>query len=517
MERGSGRTLSVWLAEFQPPGFEPLKQDLDVDVCVVGAGIAGLSVAYGLARSGRSVVVLEDDAMIGAGETSRTTAHLTNAFDDSYVVVERLHGAEGARLTAESHTAAIDEIERIALQESIECQFERLDGYLMLGPGQEPEILDREFESLRNAGLDEVVWMDRAPLAGYESGRCLRYPRQAQFQPLHYLAGLARAVIERRGRIFTSTHAARIEGGARGVSARVTTDQGLTVTARDVVVATNAPVQNRLTLHTKQYPYRTYVLAARVPKGAVARALFWDTETPYHYVRLHSRPDHDLLIVGGEDHKTGQEEDAVERWARVEAWARERFPQMGAVEVAWSGQILEPMDALAYIGLDPGEENVWVITGDSGNGLTHAAIAGMMLPALMEGNEHPWAKLYEPSRKSLRAGLEFARENLNTAAQYARWLTPGDVDDVSKIPAGEGAVARDGLKKYACYRDEHGSLHRMSAVCPHLGAIVTWNAEERSWDCPAHGSRFDATGKVVNGPANSDLSPAEEHAHERAE
>lgn len=515
MDRGSGNTLSVWLGEFTPPSFEALDQDLDVDVCVVGAGIAGLSVAYGAVCSGRSVVVIEDDAMIGAGETSRTTAHLTYAFDDSYLVVERLHGAEGARLTAESHVAAIDEIARIVHAESIPCQFERLDGYLILAPDHEPKVLEREFEALRDAGLTGVEWVDRAPLTGYDSGRCLRYPHQAQFQPLHYLTGLARAVVQRGGRIFTRTHAARIEGGPRGVSGRVTMEHGPAITARDIVVCTNTPVQDRLTLHTKQYPYRTYALAARVPRGSVTRALYWDTETPYHYVRFHSRPDHDLLIVGGEDHKTGQDDDARERWARVEAWARERFPQMGAIEMAWSGQVLEPMDALAYIGRNPGEENVWVVTGDSGNGMTHAVIAGIMLPRLMDGKEHPWAKLYEPSRKSVRAGLQFARENLNMAAQYARWLTPGDVEDVSRIPAGQGAVVREGMKKFACFRDDRGMLHRVSAVCPHLGAIVGWNSDEKTWDCPAHGSRFDSTGKVVNGPANSNLSPVEELAHER--
>jgi nitrite reductase/ring-hydroxylating ferredoxin subunit len=244
----------------------------------------------------------------------------------------------------------------------------------------------------------------------------------------------------------------------------------------------------------------------------VARALLWDTAVPYHYVRLESRAADDLLIVGGEDHKTGQDPGGEDRHSRLATWARDRFPTMGAIEFAWSGQVMEPMDGLAYIGKNPGDENVWVVTGDSGNGMTHGAIAGILLRDLIVGREHPWAHLYDPGRKSLRAALEFGRENLNMAAQYAAWLTGGDVEDEAEIAPGSGAVIRDGTRKLAVHRDREGRLHRLSAVCPHLGAIVTWNGEEQTWDCPAHGSRFDACGRVVNGPANSDLAPAEEPA-----
>ncbi|MEO6463691.1 MAG: FAD-dependent oxidoreductase [Candidatus Eisenbacteria bacterium] len=516
MDRGSGRSQSVWMDERERPRFEPLADSHDADVCVIGAGIAGLSVAYALALEDRSVVVLEDGPSVGSGETARTTAHLSNAFDDRYFTVARLHGEEAARRTAESHTAAIDAIERIAREEEIDCGFERLDGYLFVPPGESSEILELELEACHAAGLAEVTWAERAPFEGFDTGRCLRFPRQAQFHPLRYLDGLAQAFARRGGRIFTGTHATAIEGGRKGTSGRVETKAGHVVTARDVVVATNTPVQNLLTLHTKQYAYRTYVIAAPVPKGSVTRALFWDTPNPYHYVRLESRGADDLLIVGGEDHKTGQDHAAEDRHDRLAAWARERFPGMGAVEFAWSGQVMEPMDALAYIGRNPGDENVWVVTGDSGNGMTHGAIAGILLGAMIEGRDHPWARLYDPSRQSLRAALEFGRENLNMAAQFASWLTAGDVSDESEIAPGSGAVMRDGLKKVAVHRDKEGRIHRLTAVCPHLGAIVTWNAEEGTWDCPAHGSRFDARGTVVNGPANSNLEPNDEPASSSA-
>ena len=514
MDTGSGNSVSVWVGDEPLQRRTPLANDLEADVCVIGAGLAGLSVAHQLARAGKSVVVLEDGA-IASGETSRTTAHITNAFDNRYHRVAFLHGEDGARLVAESHTAAIEEVDRIAREEGIDCAYERINGYLFVPPGESLEELEHEFEAARNAGLTNVAWVERAPLQGFDTGRCLCFPDQAQFHPLRYVEGLAEAIERHRGRIFTDTHATNIEQGKDGARHRVETKQGKSVRAEHVVVATNTPINDMLTMHTKQYAYRSYVIGARVPRGSVMPALYWDTLDDYHYVRVAQLGgDHDVLIVGGEDHKTGQESDAKERHDRLEAWARERFPAMDEVVVRWSGQVMEPVDAVAFIGLNPGDERIWIVTGDSGNGMTHGVIAGMLLRDLILGRENPWAKLYEPSRKSLRAALDYTRENLNMAAQYRSWLTSGDVADEDEIARGRGAVVRHGLKKYAVYRDAKGVLHRCSAVCPHLGAIVNWNSEEQTWDCPAHGSRFDAKGKVLNGPANTDLSPAEdEPAH----
>jgi len=285
------------------------------------------------------------------------------------------------------------------------------------------------------------------------------------------------------------------------------------VSADALVVATNVPINDRVTLHTKQAPYMTYVIAARVPPGAVPPVLSWDTGDPYHYLRLHG----DLLIVGGEDHKSGQASDTPERYRRLEAWARERFPMMGAVEYAWSGQVMETQDYLAFIGPNPADhDNVYVVTGDSGMGITHGTIAGMLLSDLILGRANPWAKLYDPARVKLAAAADFARENSNVALQYADWLTGGDVASADEIRPGSGAIVRRGLEKIAVYRDPDGGLHQRNAACPHLGCVVHWNRAETTWDCPCHGSRFDRYGKVINGPANRDLAPAEKTQDKRA-
>jgi glycine/D-amino acid oxidase-like deaminating enzyme/nitrite reductase/ring-hydroxylating ferredoxin subunit len=502
------RHRSVWAATAALPEFSPLQENLHADVCIVGAGIAGLTTAYLLARAGKRVAVL-DAGPVGGGMTQRTTAHITNMLDDRYFEVERLHGREGARLAADSHTAAIDRIETIVKQEHIACDFTRVDGFLFLAEGDERATLERELAVAHRAGLRSVELLQRAPYPSFDTGPCLRFPNVAQFHPLKYLAGLAQAIEHEGGRIFTGSHVDMLEGGVPGV---VHVGKHV-VTGDSILVATNVPINDRVAIHTKQAPYMSYVVGARVPPGAVPQVLSWDTGDPYHYLRLHD----DLLIVGGEDHKTGQASDAPQRYARLEAWARARFPMMGPLEFAWSGQIMETQDYLAFIGRNPMDhDNVYVATGDSGMGITHGTIAGMLVSDLILGRNNPWAALYDPSRVTLLAAGDFARENSNVALQYAEWLTGGDVASAGEIPPGSGAILRRGLEKIAAYRDEQGRLHECLAACPHLGCVVHWNPAETTWDCPCHGSRFDPHGKVINGPANRDLAPAERSREQRA-
>lgn len=497
MNEHSGETVSVWMATETLPSFQPLQMNVTCDVCVVGAGIAGLTTAYLLAREGRHVVVL-DDGPIVSGETERTTAHLASALDDRFFHLEKTHGEKGVRLAFESHAAAINRIEAIVRTEEISCDFQRLDGYLFVPPGEDLEILERELMAAKRAGFSDAQMVGRAPIESFDTGRAIRFPNQGQFHPLKYLAHLAHAICRQSGQIFAYTHATEIKGGK---SAHVATSRTHIVEAGAIVVATNTPVNDRIAIHTKQAPYRTYVIAAKVKPGTVAPALYWDTPDPYHYIRLQG----DLLILGGEDHKTAQATDPQECFARLEEWARERFNIL-QVEFRWSGQVMEPVDSLAFIGRNPGDcDNVFVATGDSGQGMTHGTIAGILITDLICGRENPWCELYDPSRKMFRALGEYARENLNVAGQYGAYLSGGDVKDAELIAPESGAVVRRGMKKVAVYCDERGQRHECSAVCPHMGCIVGWNPVEKTWDCPCHGSRFDKYGKVLNGPANTDL------------
>jgi glycine/D-amino acid oxidase-like deaminating enzyme/nitrite reductase/ring-hydroxylating ferredoxin subunit len=504
------------MASVARPEFSSLAKNEHADVCIVGAGMAGLTTAYLLTKAGQSVIVL-DDGPIGAGETERTTAHLATVLDDRLFELERLHGADGAKLAAESQAAAIDAIERIVREERIDCDFERVDGYLFNAPEQTVDLLDHELATARSAGLTDAEIVDRAPLLSFNTGRALRFRRQAQFHPLKYLAALAQAIVRDGGRIFTGTHVTKITGGK---SAQVETSGGSSVSCAAIVMATHTPVNDLLVMHTKQAAFRTYVIGAAVPVGTVPKALYWDTDDPYHYVRLvrtkasGTAPAEEMVIVGGEDHKTGQADDAGTRYALLEQWTRERFPMATDVRFRWSGQIMVPVDGLAFIGRNPlDDENIYIATGFSGNGLTYGTIAGLLLTNLINGRENRWAQLYSPSRVTLASAEEFLRSSANIAVQYLDWLTGGGVEKDRLVPPGAGGVVRHGLTQVAVYRDANGTLHECSAICPHLGGIVAWNHEEKTWDCPVHGSRFDRMGQVLNGPANENLPPVAVAAH----
>lgn len=490
-----------------------LEGDTRCDVCVVGAGIAGLSTAYALAKARMRVIVIDRGA-IGGGETLKTTAHLSNAIDDRYRVIRDLHGEQAARICAQSHTAAIDFIESIVNTHGIVCGFERVDGYLFLPPGAGIAELQDELAAARAAGV-EADAAPRVPWPDYDAGPCLRFARQGQIDAGRYMSGLASAFEEAGGRIYCGTEMQLLSRNPL----RITTERGHTISCHAVVLATNTPAINRVAVHVKQAAYRTYAIALRVPAGYVPHGLYWDTRQEagesdragYHYVRVakldDSPGDEELLIVGGEDHRTGQDDEGVERWKRLEAWARERFPAATALHRQWSGQVWEPADGVAFIGRNPNDpDEIYIVTGDSGMGMTHGAIAGLMMPELIGGREHPWSKLYDPARITLRSG-DLLQENINTAVQYMDWFKPGEVDSVDEIEAGCGALVRDGLGFTAAYRDESGQLHQCSAVCPHLGGIVHWNSVEHTWDCPCHGSRFDVEGRVLTGPAGAPLSP----------
>jgi glycine/D-amino acid oxidase-like deaminating enzyme/nitrite reductase/ring-hydroxylating ferredoxin subunit len=505
---GSARHLPIWngISNLER---QPLREYLEAEVCVIGGGIAGLSTAYQLSRSGKKVALLESRTL-GGGDTGVTTAHLASALDDRFSVLEKLIGEERARLAYESHQSAIEAIEETALAEAIDCDLVRLAGYLFLAEGDSPDLLDEERDAAVRAGFTDVERLERAPDAPFDTGPCLRFPRQARFHPLKYLTGLAEAIERRGGHIFTGTHVEEFSGGDEALAR---TRDGFTVHAQAIVVATNIPA-NLVAIHTKQAPYRTYAIGAGVPAGSVPDALYWDTGDPYHYVRLQRLDDgREVLIVGGEDHPSGQDYEAGARFEKLAQWARKRFPIQN-VEFEWSGQVMEPIDGMAYIGRNPMDaDNVYVATGDSGHGLTHGAIAGILIRDLILGRDNPWEKLYNPSRVNFRGAQDFFKNNLHVARHYAEWLTRnGRIEDAGETPRGSGRVLWRGRRPIAVYRDEAGELHEHSATCTHLGCIVHWNDVERTWDCPCHGSSFGPTGEVIHGPAASGLEPEQVEA-----
>lgn len=504
----SGSTCSLWM-DVEQPAFLPLKKDLSTDICIVGGGIVGLTCAYHLAKQGKSVVLIDQGA-IGGGQTARTSAHLTWVLDERYSQLETFFGKNGITLAAQSHAAAIDAIEKIISEEHIACDFERVDGYLFAATKDQIKILDQEFLTLQKINMP-VNKIARAPCnPSFDTGPCLQFPQQAQFHVLKYLQGLLQAVLKLGVKIYSHTHADHFEDG---IPCIVKTAQGATIQSQSLIIATCTPVNNRFFIHTKQAAYRSYVIAAKIPKNSVSKGLYWDTLDPYHYIRVQKNltdPHLDWLIIGGEDHKVGQKDDSEKRYDTLEKWAKERFPMIDTIDYCWSGQVFNPVDTLAFIGRNPGDKNIYIATGDCGNGLTHGTIAGILIPDLIAGIDTPWKEIYEPSRKTIFAATKFIEENFNSVSQYKDWFTPDEKKQVEQLIPEEGILLREGIKKIAVYKDTKGNIHIHSAFCTHLGGCLQWNHGEKSWDCPVHGARFDGCGSVLNGPALNPLQPEKE-------
>jgi glycine/D-amino acid oxidase-like deaminating enzyme/nitrite reductase/ring-hydroxylating ferredoxin subunit len=484
------------------PHVSPLDHDERCDVVVIGSGIAGLSTAYEVSELGRSVIVV-DRGTIAGGMTARTSAHLAPLCDDLMSEMQKIKGADLTKLFYESHAAAVDRIEEIQKNENIDCDFRRLDGYLFQGDQLPADVIDEELDAVRAAGapVDRLVGV---PLAGCENRQVLRYPNQATFHPLKYLAGVAEACAKRSVRFFSDTPVDEVieENGA----VTVKTARG-NIRAGHAVVATNSTIADRVALHSKMAPYRTYVIGFAIERGALSDALYWDTEEPYHYVRLQPGDGKtDYVLVGGEDHKSGQADDADKRFVRLEEWSRGKLPMLKEVTHRWSGQMLDTIDYAGFIGKNPGSEYIYVATGDSGQGLTHGVIGAILNATLVAGGKSKWAELYAPDRKPLKAAKNWVMENTTPPKNLAEYLAPGELGSVDDLEPGQGAILRSGLKKIAAYRDQQGRLHQHSAACTHLGCHLHWNTFESCWDCPCHGSIFGPAGDVLNAPAIAGLT-----------
>jgi glycine/D-amino acid oxidase-like deaminating enzyme/nitrite reductase/ring-hydroxylating ferredoxin subunit len=498
------RPESLWRSTHELRRFAPLTTPASADSVIVGGGISGLTAAVILGRSGRRVVLLEADRL-AAGETGNTTSHLTEAVDGRYHTLRRAFGEEATQLIARSSREAIDWIEGLASTVGADVGFSRVPGYLYTERRADLEMLANELDAASRAGC-AVSWVDDAPVP-FKTFGAIRWEAQAQLHATKYLDALVREALAHGVRIHEGT---RVVGVHDGDPCRIETEHG-EIQAKDVFVAANVPVNNRVLLHTKIAAYRSYAIACEIASPSAA-GLYWDTDDPYHYTRMQPVDGRHYVIVGGEDHRTGTDADeqgTEQHYTRLIAYARERFSVTDAA-FRWSGQIIEPVDGLPYIGLNSASAHVYVATGYSGNGITFGTLAGTMVSDLILGRPNPYADLYSATRVTpVASATSYVSENLLFPAHLVRdRLTNADTSEraLESLAAGEGAVFAADEGKVAVSRDRAGHLHCVSAVCTHLGCDVAWNSAEQTWDCPCHGSRFSPEGKVINGPAVTALA-----------
>ena len=503
MNASTRQSRSLWM-DTDGRGRAVADRDLtQADTVVIGSGIAGLSTAYELALRGQKVVVL-DRGRIAGGMTSRTSAHLTPQCDDGFEALIDLRGLDGAKTFYESHAAAVDRIEAIQEDEGIACHFRRVNGYLFPAIGKNPaEEITPEFEATKKVGMP-IERHTGLPFKGQENGPMPALSQSRDLPSAALPARRRRRVCKRGGSLFADTAVTEVEEKDGAVTVRTANDAS--VQAAQAVVATNSPINDRLALHTKLAPYRTYAMAITIPRDSIEDALYWDTLDPYHYVRLEGgRGDTQYLIAGGGDHKTGEADDGWVRFEGIESWIRGLLPQLGNVTHRWSGQVLDTIDYAAFIGRNPGNEHVFVHTGDSGQGLTHGVAGSLLLSRLITGETCPWAEFYDPARATLSAAKNFIVENVTAVKNFAEYVAPGELKSVDELKPGHGAIIREGLRKVAAFRDDDGRVHRVSAACTHVGCHLHWNSLERCWDCPCHGSHFAIDGTPLNGPAVAPL------------
>jgi glycine/D-amino acid oxidase-like deaminating enzyme/nitrite reductase/ring-hydroxylating ferredoxin subunit len=498
-----GRNTSPWIDTAPKTSYPALDREIHADVAVLGGGMAGLLTALLLVRDGADVVVLEAER-VAEGVTAYTTAKVSSLHGIRYSAVESSFGAEGARAYGHANEGGLERIAALVDELGIDCDWRRKPAFTYAEDEDGRERVEKETGAALRAGL-KASFTTETDLPWPVTG-AVRVENQAEFHPRRFLLAIAAAFADEGGRIFENTQATNVSDGE---PARVETDSGQVVVARDVVVATHFPFLDRAGFFARMHPERSYGLGLYA-RGEAPQGMYLSTESPAHTVRSHPTERGELIIAGGESHKVGQSgEDTAERVARLEAWTRDRF-DVEEIVYRWSTQDNMPVDGVPYVGkLMPGSKSIWVATGFMKWGLTNGAAAAEILTDLIGGRDNPWASLFDSNRfKPGAAATEFVKENVNVGWRFMRdKVGGGDYASVDDVPPGQGGLVGRGPAKQAVYREEDGTLHVVSSTCTHLGCTVKWNTAERSWDCPCHGSRFDVDGRVLQGPALKGLSP----------
>ena len=496
---------SYWGPNDAAAGFPAVDADLSVDAVVIGGGMTGATAAYMLKKAGLTVALVERDRC-GHGDTGHTSAHLTAITDGRFPELVRSHGRDHAEAIWDAGFAAIAEIARIVEEEHIDCDFTWVAGYLterLDAPDERGAAELREIAEVAARSGFDAEFVPAVPTLGLAG---VRFESQARFNPIRYLSALLQRVAGNGSHVFEQSAVDAVIDDPLEVKVGAHT-----ISTSFVVVATHVPIIGKTNLlratllQTDLYLYSSYVLAARVEKGSWPDALIWDLSEPYHYVRLEPHPRHDVVIFGGEDHKTGQVKDTAERPDRLGSLLHRWLPD-AVVTRAWSGQVIETRDGLPYIGETSPRQ--FVITGFGGNGITFGTLGGMMARDAATGRPNPWATLFDVGRTSVAKGLwDYLKENKDYPYYMIRDRFAGaEGRSLRAVPAGEGRIIDLRGDRVAAYRDAGGALSVLSPVCPHMGCLVAWNAAESTWDCPCHGSRFSATGDVMSGPAEKGLS-----------
>ena len=493
---------SFWIASTLESNYPTLTQDLHVDVAIVGAGLVGITAATLLKKAGKRVAVLEA-GRVAEGVSGHTTAKVTSLHHLIYSQLINQLGQDKAQLYGESNQAAIEQIANLVREEQIDCDFERKDAYTFATESEHLEKVKQESGAAQRLGLP-ATFVEDTPLP-FDVLGAVKFTNQAQFHPRKYILNLAGKIHGDGSYLFENTRVETVDGENPG---KVKTVHGPTVTAEDVIIATHLPILDQGLFFAKTFPKRSYLIGARIDAAQAPDGMLIGTGKKYRSIRTTPTGDGGrLLLIGGEGHKVGEADDTEERYQRLAAYARTHFA-IETVDFYWSTQDNVSFDKLPFIGkLTPMNQHIYTATGFSLWGMTKSTLSAMILSDLILGNSNPWAELYEATRPTPFVTQDSIKNNLDVGTRWLGDRLKGLFDSPDRVDRGSGRLVTVNGKKMAVYRDEAGTLHQVSAVCPHLGCIVDWNAAEKSWDCPCHGSRFNVNGDILHGPAVKCLEP----------
>jgi glycine/D-amino acid oxidase-like deaminating enzyme/nitrite reductase/ring-hydroxylating ferredoxin subunit len=498
------KTEAYWQASATLPQFPSLSQDLEVDVVIIGAGLTGITAAWLLKQGGAKVALL-DRQCCAAADTGHTTAHLTYVTDERLYTLVKNFGKDGAKAFWEAGAAAIDEIHKIVKETGDQAEFKWVPGFLhgRLDDTDEKDraSLEEDAQYARELGF-EADFIEQVPFV-HRPG--VRFAHQAKFHPYKYLGPMLRSIPGDGSHVFENTEASEVEEKPLAVHAGK-----FKVRCSYLMIATHTPLLGKTALfkgtlfQSKLALYTSYVLGAKLPPGSVPEALFWDTSDPYYYLRVDRHRDHEYVIFGGDDCKTGQEENPNAVFARLQAKLKTILPAAD-VQHRWLGQVVETNDGLPFIGENDGQQ--FIATGFCGNGFTLGTLAAMMARDRYLDRKNPWFDLFRADRKKFHGGTwRYIQENLDYPFYMLRDRLKGaETESPDDIKVGEGKILKLDGKKVAAFRNDDAKITLLSPICTHLKCIVRWNAADKTWDCPCHGSRFKPTGEVFSGPAEEPL------------
>jgi glycine/D-amino acid oxidase-like deaminating enzyme/nitrite reductase/ring-hydroxylating ferredoxin subunit len=490
------RSASYWVETGpEQPSYPTLDKDTSADVVVIGGGIVGITTALLLAEAGADVVLLEAN-QLARGVSGHTTAKVSSQHGLKYHSLQSDFGLDGARAYAQANEAALAWVAERVDRHGIDCDFRRLPAYAYVTSQSKRSQVEDEVAAAQAAGLPASL-VDSTPLP-YPVAAAVRFDDQAEFHVRKYLLALAARLADQGGRIHERSHAVEVDVDEDCV---VKTPGGR-VTAGKAVVATHYPFLDRSLAFARVQAQRSYALVCRI-SGSPPPGMYISGDSPTRSVRAVPLDGEELLLVGGEGHKTGTGGDTSDRYRRLEQFAREHW-DVQSVEYRWSSQDNTTIDGVPYIGrLTPREDRVLMATGLAKWGMTGGTAAASILADLVRGHDNPWAQLFDPARIKPKAGAaKLLKENAEVGLHFVGDpLTQRGSRPIDDLRPGEGGIVSHGGEKVAGYRDEDGELVAVSTRCTHLGCQVNWNDAERSWDCPCHGSRFAPTGEVLHGPA----------------